>query len=504
MNTIRPILILDYGSQTTMLIARRLREMKVYAEIVSPGKAVEAMQQKQPIGLIVSGSHQSRRVGGSDNLPFLAAELGIPVLGICYGFHLLCEQLGGKIAEGAVKEYGACKIEILEAHDLFPKVSPRVWMSHGDVAERMPALLQVIAKTENGNVAAFKHTSLPIYGVQFHPEVSHSEGGAQLLRNFAFGVCKATENWNVGDLAEGIIGNIRKQVGSERVICAISGGVDSLVATSLVAKAVGPQALGFLIDTGLMRKGEVAEVSAYLREELHIELRVVDASERFFSTLAGVSDPEEKRKRIGKLFIDEFSREAQSFAGAQWLMQGTIYPDVIESTQIKSHHNVGGLPADIHFGLVEPLRDFFKDEVRMLGKSLGLPDHLLGRHPFPGPGLAIRVLGEVTKERVALLQDVDHLYISYLREKNLYNEIWQAFAALLPVRSVGVKGDERSYEYTIGLRAVTSVDGMTADVYPFDVRQLTEVSQRICNRVKGVNRVVYDVTTKPPATIEWE
>ena len=444
-------------------------------------------------------------------------ELGKPVLGICYGMQLIVEHFGGKVSPGNTREYGRTVIvtEPVAREGLLgalPEEGSVVWMSHGDAVERMPEALSVAARSEGGVVAAVQVDGRPICGVQFHPEVTHTEAGRELLRRFALELCGASGSWTMAGVAETMIAEIRERVGEdERVICGLSGGVDSTVTAALLARAIGSRLVCILVDNGLMRANEVEQVATLFRSEFDVELRVVDASAQFVGELAGVTDPETKRKTIGRIFIDVFEEEARSIENARYLAQGTLYPDVIESVSvkgpssvIKSHHNVGGLPERLPFELIEPLRMLFKDEVRALGRLLHVPEEIVGRHPFPGPGLAIRILGEVTEERLAIVREADRIYIEMLHELDLYHRIWQAFAVLLPVKTVGVMGDARTYESVIALRAVTSVDGMTADRALVPIEKLALIADRITNEVRGINRVTYDLSSKPPATIEWE
>ncbi len=507
------ILILDFGSQYTQLIARKVREIGVYAEIHPYNISIDTIRQLAPIGIILSGGPSS--VYGDDAPHSDAAlfELGLPVLGICYGLQLMAYQLGGSVDRSAKREFGPAILEVDSATGLLEGVPMEslVWMSHGDSLTVPPSGFEVLAHTANAPICVAADPSRKFYGVQFHPEVHHTTSGGQILKNFVFGVCGAQGGWNAHAFIEGAKQDIRDKVGDGRVICALSGGVDSSVLAVLLHEAIGDQVRCIHIDNGLMRLDESQKVVDMFRQQYHIPLHFVDASELFLSRLAGVTDPEQKRKVIGATFIDVFEEHAKEFSDAKWLAQGTLYPDVIESVSfkgpsvtIKSHHNVGGLPERMNMKLVEPFRELFKDEVRAVGHELGLPNEFIHRHPFPGPGLAVRVLGEVTRERCDILRQADEIFINELHASKQYDEIWQAFAVLLPISSVGVMGDERTYENVCAIRAVTSTDGMTADWarVPYDV--LAKVSNAIINEVRGINRVVFDISSKPPATIEWE
>jgi GMP synthase (glutamine-hydrolysing) len=510
------ILIVDFGSQFTQLIARRVREARVYSEIHPASRTVEWIREWKPTGIILSGGPNS--VYG-DNVPLADPAIFdiAPVLGICYGMQLIAHIEGGQVIRTDRREYGRAEMKILEPDGLFAGFSTgepvTAWMSHGDHIEQPPKVYRVTAESKGNPISAFRHEQRPIFGVQFHPEVAHTPRGGEVISNFLFGVCKAEPTWTAGAFIEEEITGIRKQVGKSRVICGLSGGVDSSVAAALVHRAIGDQLTCIFVDTGLLRLHEREQVERTFRAHLGIELITIDAEKRFLDALAGVEDPEKKRTIIGHTFIDVFEDAAANVGDdVDFLVQGTLYPDVIESfsprggpsVTIKTHHNVGGLKPGMKFKLIEPLRELFKDEVRNVGRELGLPEEMVARHPFPGPGLAIRVLSDVSKEKLDLLRAADALYLEEIREAGLYDEIWQAFSVLLPVRSVGVMGDERTYEFVLGLRAVTSTDGMTADWYPFPYEVLGRISNRIINQVPGINRVVYDVSSKPPATIEWE
>jgi GMP synthase (glutamine-hydrolysing) len=512
-----PVLVIDFGSQVTQLIARRVREIGVYCEIVPCTKAEAALSAHSPQAIILSGGPASVADEGTPRAPKAVFEAGVPVLGICYGEMTMCEQLGGRVEGGHAREFGRADIAIEKPSPLLAGLGDAngrepVWMSHGDKIVAIPPGFAVVATSENSPFAVIADEARKFYGVQFHPEVMHTPRGSEILKNFVVGIAGIPADWNMAAFRTQAVARIREQVGDAKVICGLSGGVDSSVAAVLIHEAVGKQLTCIFVDTGLMREGEAEEVVSLFRGHYNIPLLHADASDLFLGKLAGVADPEKKRKIIGAAFIEVFDYEAAKVGGAKFLAQGTLYPDVIESMSahggpsatIKSHHNVGGLPKHMTLKLVEPLRELFKDEVRALGRELGMPARFVGRHPFPGPGLAIRMPGEITKEKLAILRKADTIYLDEIRKAGLYDEIWQAFAVLLPVRSVGVMGDDRTYDYVCALRAVTSSDGMTADYYPFPHEFLAHVSTRIVNEVKGINRVVYDITSKPPGTIEWE
>ena len=511
------ILIVDFGSQVTQLIARRIREAGVYCEVHPFNSAAAALKALQPRGIVLSGGPASTLDDGAPTVDRALLEAQVPILGICYGQQALCRALGGTVEGGHNGEFGRAEVLVQKPSAIYEGVwdlgsEHQVWMSHGDRVTQLPPGFEVIGTSEGAPFAMIADEGRRIWGVQFHPEVVHTPDGAKLYANFVHRICGIPSNWTMAAYRQRAVEKIRAQVGKGRVICGLSGGVDSSVAAVLIHEAIGDQLTCILVDHGLMRLNEAEEVVTMFRDHYNIPLVHVDASQKFLGELKGVSDPETKRKIIGRLFIETFEAEAKNIGGADFLAQGTLYPDVIESVSfsggpsvtIKSHHNVGGLPERMHMQLVEPLRELFKDEVRVLGRELGLPDRFVGRHPFPGPGLAIRLPGGVTPEKLDILRRADAVYLDEIRKAGLYDKIWQAFAVLLPVQTVGVMGDGRTYEFVCALRAVTSVDGMTADFFPYDMAFLGRAATRIINEVRGINRVVYDVTSKPPGPIEWE
>ncbi|MCF7838883.1 MAG: glutamine-hydrolyzing GMP synthase [Candidatus Marinimicrobia bacterium] len=508
------IAVLDFGSQYSQLIARRIREQNVYCELLPYHTPAAELARRQPAGLILSGGPASVFAPGAPLPDPGWLELGLPTLGICYGMQLMAQQTGGRVSPGQEREYGGARIRVTQPGALLAQLPPEidVWMSHGDQVAELPPGFQTLAETATCPHAAMADENRRLYALQFHPEVVHTPQGAKILRHFLFDICRCRGDWKMAAFVEESVAALRARIGAEHVLCGLSGGVDSAVAAALLQRAIGDQLHCVFVDTGLLRGDEAREVEATFGGAFGADLHVVQAADRFFEALRGVEDPELKRKRIGALFIDVFSAAAREFDAARYLAQGTLYPDVIESVSplggpsvtIKSHHNVGGLPADLQFELIEPLRELFKDEVRALGRELGLPEALVSRQPFPGPGLAVRILGEVTPERVALLQQADRRLQEELRRLPNYADIWQAFTVLLPIRTVGVMGDCRTYENVCAVRAVSSVDGMTADWFRMPHDTLDRLANRIINEVQGINRVVYDISSKPPSTIEWE
>lgn len=507
------ILILDFGSQYTQLIARRIREAAVYCEIHPFSLDIEKIRAIAPKGIILSGGPMSVYDQGAPVISPELLELGIPVLGICYGLQIIAKTLGGVVEPAPNREYGRASMQVAADCALLKDVRPvsDVWMSHGDFLTGIPEGFSVVATSDNSPLCALVNENRNIHGLQFHPEVAHTEEGKKILHNFLFGICGLHGDWTSSHFIESSIQDIRKQVGESKVLCALSGGVDSSVAAVLVHKAIGSQLTCVHVDTGLMRKDESKKIGEMFEGRFDLKFIYVDASELFLSRLEGVTDPEKKRKIIGNTFIEVFEKEARKIEGVEYLVQGTLYPDVIESVSvvgssatIKTHHNVGGLPEKMNLKLIEPFRELFKDEVRAIGRELGIPENFIERHPFPGPGLAVRILGDITSTKLDVLREADDIFITEIHNAGIYNDIWQAFAVLLPVQTVGVMGDARTYENVIALRAVTSSDGMTADWFPFDPAFLADVSNKIIRNVRGVNRVVYDISSKPPSTIEWE
>tara|TARA_B100000029_G_scaffold483800_1_gene535337 strand:+ start:6147 stop:7691 length:1545 start_codon:yes stop_codon:yes gene_type:complete len=507
------ILILDYGSQYTQLIARRVREQKVYSEILPHSASYKEITQTNPIAIILSGGPDSVSDDGAPSLNPAVMKIGVPILGICYGFGLLMKYDNGIVKSNSQREYGFTKINIEKDSILLKgiKQGTQVWMSHGDSIKKLPNNWSIIARSNNGVLAVAEKQGGKVFGTQFHPEVIHTVDGEKILSNFLFDVVKCSQSWTSASFIQSTIHGIKEKIGNEKVICGVSGGVDSTVLAKLIHEAIGDSLRCVFIDHGLLRKNEIEYIQNRLVDVLGIEIEIHDFSNTFINNLKTITDPEKKRLIIGEQFIRAFEKATKSKTHFKFLGQGTLYPDIIESggvrgtaDVIKSHHNVGGLPKDINFELLEPLRELFKDEVRDVGKALGLPSDVLGRHPFPGPGLGVRIIGEVTKSRLKMLRESDHIFIQALRDHNIYDDIWQAFAVLIPVKTVGVMGDERTYANLIALRAVTSIDGMTADWYRISDEVLAEVSNNIVNSVSGVNRVVYDISSKPPSTIEWE
>lgn len=509
------IVVLDFGAQYSQLIARRVREMHVYSQIVPYTTSAEDLKKMQPKGIIFSGGPASVDEPGSPRPDEGLYSLGIPILGICYGLQVMNIQNGGSVHHPEKREYGIAGLQVNDSGSRLLKGVPsnsKLWMSHGDSVSKLPQGFSVTGSTKNCEFTVVENRERHLYGVQFHPEVVHTSDGGLLLSNFVLDICQASADWNMGSFVSAAIDDIRKKVGSRQVLCGLSGGVDSAVTAVLIHQAIGDQLVCVFVNNGMLRKGEAERVQKVFRDSYKIRLKYADAQDEFLSALANVTEPEAKRKIIGKVFIDTFYEAARSVGEISFLAQGTLYPDVIESKSpsggpsvtIKSHHNVGGLPEDLKWELLEPLRELFKDEVRELGRELGLPEDMVNRHPFPGPGLGVRCVGEVTKTRLDTLRDVDAIFIEEIRSAGLYDDIWQALACLLPVKSVGVQGDKRTYEEVCSLRAVTSEDAMTADWYRFPPEVLERAASRICNEVSGVNRVLYDITSKPPGTIEWE
>lgn len=507
------VLIIDFGSQVTQLIARRIREFGIYSEVKNPDIKISEIQKIKPKAIIFSGGPSSVYEKGAPTIDKKIFDLGLPIMGICYGEQLICHLLGGKVGKSFEREFGKAEIKIATKSKFFEGVKKKqVWMSHGDHISKIPNGFKVIANTPKAPYAAIANEKAKIYGVQFHPEVEHSLDGRQILKNFVVKIAGCKPDWSMKNFKKDEIAEIKKIVGKKRVICGLSGGVDSSVVAALINEAIGKQLTCIFVDHGLLRKDEGKQVKEIFAKKFKTNLVYVDAAKLFLSKLKGVTDPEKKRKIIGKTFIEVFDKESAKIKDADFLAQGTLYPDVIESSHpnkgashtIKSHHNVGGLPKKMKLKLLEPVRMLFKDEVRALGRELGLPEHVVGRHPFPGPGLAIRIISDITPEKIKILQEADAIYIDEIKKAGLYDKIWQAFSVLLPIKTVGVMGDARTYENVLALRAVTSIDGMTADVYRYDPEFLCRVTNRIINEVRGINRVVYDFTSKPPGTIEWE
>jgi len=511
-----PVLVVDFGSQTTQLILRRIREIGIYCEVISYYQIMDKIKELKPKAIIFSGGPSSAFHRFSPKVDKKVFDIKIPILGICYGMQIICEQLKGKVKKTYKREFGKAYIRALKKSSLFKdniklNSKTQVWMSHGDEVVKVPTGFEIIARSDN-NIAAIEHTKKKIYGLQFHPEVIHTLKGKHLIRNFILNIAKIKQEWKINDFLQEQVSLIKNKVGQNEVICGLSGGVDSSVVAALINKAIGKQLTCIFVDHGLLRKYEEKEVVYNFKKYTNAKIVRVNAKNIFMQKLKGIKDPERKRKIIGREFIKIFEREAKKIKNAKFLAQGTLYPDVIESKKIqgsklkviKSHHNVGGLPKKLNLKLLEPLRELFKDEVRSLGKELNLPDNIIQRHPFPGPGLAIRIPGEITANKIRILKNADHIYINELKKYKLYNKIWQAFCVLLPIRSVGVMGDSRSYELTLTIRAITSKDGMTAEVFYFKEDFIQNLAGKIIGQVKGINRVLYDITTKPPATIEWE